>query len=116
MSLVKLDSKENYRALVWLYRYILCRSVPLERGTSFREWRIGRPIPDAFRQAPWKRVVLADGERGMPTGKVSSGDPVALAVFFAGIAAISIMASAIFAKKDARWRGETRRQAPPTEE
>lgn len=35
-------------------------------------------------------------------GKVSSGDYLILVVFFAGIAAISIMLSGSFAKKDAR--------------
>ncbi len=33
-------------------------------------------------------------------GGISSGDPVALGVFFVGIAAISIMLSVNFAKKD----------------
>ena len=35
-------------------------------------------------------------------GKVSSGDHLALIIFFGGIAAISIMASRIFVRKDAR--------------
>jgi hypothetical protein len=49
----------------------------------------------------WGLLNLAVGYILFRTGKVSSGDDAALVIFFAGIAAISIMMSAHFAKKQA---------------
>jgi hypothetical protein len=49
----------------------------------------------------WALVNLVAGAILFRAGKVSSGDTVALVVFFAGIAAISIMCSVNFAKKHA---------------
>ncbi len=48
----------------------------------------------------WALFNLAAGYFLFRVGKVSSGDNVALLIFFVGVAAISILASVQFAKKD----------------
>jgi len=50
----------------------------------------------------WALANLVVGYVLLRVGKVSSGDVLALLVFFAGIAAISIMSSVNFAKKHAK--------------
>ncbi len=50
----------------------------------------------------WALVNLIVGYVLFRVGEVSSGDHIALVVFFAGIAAISIMLSVNFAKKHAK--------------
>jgi hypothetical protein len=50
----------------------------------------------------WALVNLMAGYVLFRLGKVSSGDTLSLVVFFAGIAAISIMASINFAKKHSK--------------
>jgi hypothetical protein len=74
----------------------------------------GDPFPTPFAHPPgeglssppvnvvWALVNLVVGYILFRAGKVSSGDDSALVVFFAGIAAISIMGSVHFAKKQAK--------------
>jgi hypothetical protein len=74
----------------------------------------GEPFPTPFAKPPgkglssptvnvlWALVNLVVGYVLFQAGGVSSGDRIALVVFFAGIAAISIMLSVNFAKKDAK--------------
>jgi len=50
----------------------------------------------------WALINLAAGYVLFRIGKVGSGDGLALAVFFMGIAAISILGSVNFAKKHAK--------------
>ncbi len=50
----------------------------------------------------WALVNLVAGFALFRAGRVSSGDSLALAFFFSGIAALSVMASVRFAKKHAR--------------
>ena len=50
----------------------------------------------------WTLVNLVVGYILFRIGKVSSGDNAALVIFFAGIAAISLMLSVRFSKKQAR--------------
>jgi hypothetical protein len=73
----------------------------------------GDPFPTPFAKPPgkglssptvnvvWALFNLVIGYVLFLVGKVSNGDRATLVVFFAGIAAMSIMASANFAKKDA---------------
>ena len=74
----------------------------------------GDPFPTPFAKPPgqglssptvnvvWALFNLVIGYILFLVGKVSSGDRITLVVFFAGIAATSIMASGSFAKKDVR--------------
>jgi hypothetical protein len=50
----------------------------------------------------WALFNLVVGYILFRAGKVSNGDDLALIVFFAGIAALSVSSSAHFAKKQAR--------------
>jgi hypothetical protein len=50
----------------------------------------------------WALLNLVIGYILFRVGKVASGNDLALVIFFAGIAALSIPSSASFAKKDAR--------------
>jgi small-conductance mechanosensitive channel len=74
----------------------------------------GDPFPTPFAHPPgkglssptvnvvWALFNLVVGYILFRVGKVSSGDDASLVIFFAGIAAISIMLSVNFAKKQAR--------------
>ena len=74
----------------------------------------GDPFPTPFAKPPgkglssptvnviWALVNLIIGYVLLLAGRVWSGERLTLVVFFAGIVAISIMASASFAKKEAR--------------
>jgi hypothetical protein len=74
----------------------------------------GDPFPTPFAHPPgkglssptvnvvWALFNMVVGYILFRVGKVSSGDDAALVIFFAGIAAISIMLSVNFAKKQAR--------------
>jgi len=74
----------------------------------------GDPFPTPFAHPPgkglssplvnvlWALLNLVVGTILFRVGKVSSGDDLALVIFFAGIAAISILSSVNFAKKQAR--------------
>ena len=74
----------------------------------------GDPFPTPFAKPPgkglssptvnviWALVNLIVGYVLMLTGKVLNGERLTLVVVFAGITAISIMASRSFAKKEAR--------------
>jgi hypothetical protein len=74
----------------------------------------GDPFPSPFADPPgrglssptvnvlWALFNLVFGYLLFRIGKVSSGDDSVLVVFFAGIAAISIMASVQFSKKHSR--------------
>lgn len=74
----------------------------------------GDPFPTPFAKPPgkglssptvnvvWALFNLVIGYVLFLVGRVSSGDHITLVVFFAGIAAISIFASANFAKKDTK--------------
>jgi small-conductance mechanosensitive channel len=74
----------------------------------------GEPFPTPFSKPPgkglssptvnvvWALFNLLIGYALFEAGQLSSGDRVTLLVFFAGIAAISIMCSANFAKKHSK--------------
>ena len=74
----------------------------------------GDPFPTPFAHPPgkglssplvnvlWALLNLVVGTLLFRVGKVSSGDDLALVIFFAGIAAISILSSVNFAKKQAK--------------
>ena len=61
----------------------------------------GRGLSSATVNVVWALANLVAGFLLFRLGKISSGDNFALVVFFAGIAVISIMASASFTKKHA---------------
>ncbi|HEY1742969.1 MAG TPA: hypothetical protein VGG18_07365 [Granulicella sp.] len=61
----------------------------------------GRGLSSATVNVVWSLVNLVAGFLLFRLGKISSGDNLALVVFFAGIAVISIMASVSFTKKHA---------------
>jgi hypothetical protein len=61
----------------------------------------GRGLSSATVNVVWALVNLVAGFLLFRLGKISSGDNLALVVFFAGIAVISIMASVSFTKKHA---------------
>ena len=61
----------------------------------------GRGLSSPTVNVLWALLNLAGGYILFRAGKVSSGDLSAIIVFFAGIAAISTMASVQFAKKQA---------------
>ena len=61
----------------------------------------GRGLSSPTVNVAWALFNLVIGYILFRIGRVSSGDDVALLIFFAGIAAISIMASVQFAKKHA---------------
>ena len=62
----------------------------------------GRGLSSATVNVVWALVNLVAGFLLFRLGKISSGDNLALVVFFAGIAVISIMASVSFTKKHAQ--------------
>jgi small-conductance mechanosensitive channel len=74
----------------------------------------GDPFPTPFAKPPgkglssptvnvvWALFNLVVGYVLLLAGKILSGERLTLVVFFAGIAAVSIMASGSFAKKEAR--------------
>jgi hypothetical protein len=74
----------------------------------------GDPFPTPFANPPgkglssptvnvvWALFNMVVGYILFRVGKVSSGDHAALVIFFAGVAAISIMLSVNFAKKQAK--------------
>ncbi len=74
----------------------------------------GDPFPTPFAKPPgkglssprtnvvWALANLLVGYALLMAGRVTNGERLSLAVFFAGIAAISIMASGSFAKKEVR--------------
>jgi hypothetical protein len=62
----------------------------------------GKGLSSGLVNVLWALLNLLIGYILFRVGKVSSGDDSALAVFFIGIAAISIMLSVNFAKKDAK--------------
>jgi hypothetical protein len=59
----------------------------------------GRGLSSPTVNVVWALLNLAVGYFLFHIGKISSGDNLALVVFFVGIAAISIMSSVNFAKK-----------------
>ena len=61
----------------------------------------GRGLSSATVNVVWALVNLVAGFLLFRLGKISSGNNLALVVFFAGIAVISIMASVSFTKKHA---------------
>ena len=61
----------------------------------------GRGLSSATVNVVWALANLVAGFLLFRLGKISSGDNLALVVFFAGIAVISIMASVSFTKKHA---------------
>ena len=61
----------------------------------------GRGLSSATVNVAWSLVNLVAGFLLFRLGKISSGNNLALVVFFAGIAVISIMASVSFTKKHA---------------
>ena len=62
----------------------------------------GRGLSSATVNVVWALANLVAGFLLFRLGKVSSGNTLALLVFFAGIAVISIMASVSFSKKHAQ--------------
>ena len=60
----------------------------------------GKGLSSATVNVVWALFNMVVGYVLFRGGKISSGDPVALGVFFVGFAAISIMLSVNFAKKD----------------
>ena len=62
----------------------------------------GKGLSSATVNVVWALVNLVAGFLLFRLGKISSGDNLALVVFFAGIAVISIMASVSFTKKHAQ--------------
>ena len=60
----------------------------------------GKGLSSAMVNVVWALFNMVVGYLLFRAGKISNGDPVELAVFFVGIAAISIMLSVNFAKKD----------------
>jgi len=62
----------------------------------------GRGLSSPTVNVLWALFNLAAGTILFRIGQISSGNIVAFAVFFAGIAALSIMASVSFTKKHAR--------------
>lgn len=102
--------------MIW-YDYIACffAGVFLANAVPhFVQGVSGDPFPTPFSHPPgkglssptvnvlWALLNLAVGYILFRVGKVASGGNLALVIFFAGIAAISIMLSANFAKKQAR--------------
>jgi hypothetical protein len=102
--------------VIW-YDYIACffAGVFLANAVPhFVQGVSGDPFPTPFSHPPgkglssptvnvlWALLNLAVGYILFRVGKVASGGNLALVIFFAGIAAISIMLSANFAKKQAR--------------
>ena len=79
----------------------------------------GNPFPTPFAKPPgkglssptvnvlWALLNMIDGYVLLLAGKVLSGERLTLVVFFAGVAAISIMASGSFAKKEDRRQPKT---------
>jgi uncharacterized membrane protein len=63
----------------------------------------------------WALVNLVVGYILFRIGKVSRRDATALVIFFAGVAAMSLMLSVRFTKKQARQRENWRDLAPPPE-
>ena len=61
----------------------------------------GKGLSSATVNVVWALANLVAGFLLFRLGKISSGDNLALVVFFAGIAVISIMASVSFTKKHA---------------
>lgn len=61
----------------------------------------GKGLSSSLVNVLWALLNLVVGYILFRTGRVSSGDDLALVIFFAGIAAISIMSSIRFAKKQA---------------
>jgi hypothetical protein len=87
--------------------------VSRECRASFRAWHFGRSFPDTVRQpgkglsSPTVNVVWALGNLVVGyilfhVGKVSSGDNLAVIIFFTGIVAISTMSSVRFRTKQAK--------------
>lgn len=62
----------------------------------------GKGLSSATVNMVWALLNLLVGYVLFRVGNVSAGDDLALAVFFVGIAAIGIMASVQFAKKEGR--------------
>ena len=60
----------------------------------------GKGLSSATVNVVWALFNMAVGYFLFRAGKISNGDPVAIGVFFVGIAALSIMLSVNFAKKD----------------
>jgi hypothetical protein len=62
----------------------------------------GKGLSSSTVNVVWALFNLVVGYVLLRAGKVLSGDVAAIAIFFAGIAAISILGSVSFTKKDAR--------------
>jgi hypothetical protein len=108
------ESKGKLRELVSLPRLFLRRMLSHECRASSRTWRLRGSFPNTIRQAARKRPFVPHAERRLAlfnlvvgyilfqVGKVAGGERLALGLFFAGIAALSIMASISFQTKHAR--------------
>ena len=102
--------------MTW-YDYIACFFAGMFLANAvphFVQGISGERFPSPFSHPPgkglssptvnvvWALFNLVVGYILFRAGKVSSGDDLALVVFFAGVAAISVMLSVNFAKKDAK--------------
>jgi hypothetical protein len=102
--------------MTW-YDYIACFFAGMFLANAvphFVQGISGERFPSPFSHPPgkglssptvnvvWALFNLVVGYILFRAGKVSSGGDLALGVFFAGIAAISVMLSVNFAKKDAK--------------
>lgn len=102
--------------MVW-YDYVACFFAGMFLANTvphFVQGISGEPFPTPFAKPPgkglssplvnvvWALFNLVVGYVLFRVGQVFSGDYLAVGIFFVGVAAISIMASVNFAKKDAK--------------